>query len=952
MSMRNDSIRGIRGQVPGPLGAAVALALAATLLAPVVLAADKDKKSRPTGTIKDLESRKVEIRKDPPTDVQAQQAIDQYKKFLELQSGNEKMRAEAMRRLGDLQVEVDEGARAATDNLTSAEVKEAIKLYEGLLAAYPNYERNDAVMYQLARAYEARVQPEKALAVLDQLVKKYPHSKWATEAQFRRGEILFSATRYRDAEGAYAAVIAAGPASSFYEQGLYKHGWSLFKQGRGEDSVVSFLKVIDRVLVQNGKLRERNSLERPERELTDDAFRAVAITYYDLDGPESLDAALRQRGDPVYAHLLYEGLGNLYIEKERYQDAALAYEAFAKRRPDDRYAPSLQVRTIEAYQKGGFASLVLDGKQAFVERYAFGSAFWAHRTIQDAPEVAAQLKVNQKDLAEYYHAQAQKAKKPEDYTAAARWYRAMLDSFPKDAEAPATRYLLAEVLFESARFAEAAKEYERTAYDYPQHAKSAQAGYAALVAYQKHESGISGESKALWHRQYIESSLMFATSFPNHPEAARVMTKADEELFALGDFDRVIEVSQQILERKPAVDVKLQRTASTLLAHSLFDRGRFGAAETAYVRAQSYLAANDPDRPAVEERIAASVYKQGEAKQTAGDAAGAVNDFLRVSALAPGAKVAANAEFDAASLLIKDKHWDRAAQVLEGFRRKYPNHQLAPEVSRSLAVAYLETGRASESAGEFERIAARPEETFDVRREALWQAALLYEKSGSQANSARAYANYVKQFSAPLEPAQNARQKLADMARAQNDPRTRLQWINEIIAADKAAGAVRTERSKYLAARGTLETLDPLVASFNSIKLVVPLDKSLKAKRAAMEKVLASYGQALDYGVAEVTTAATYGMAELYRQLGSDLMASERPKGLDAESREQYDVLLEEQAFPFEEKAIQLHETNATRTGSGIYDEWVQRSFEVLAKLKPARYAKAEISEDYVRTIR
>ena len=68
--------------------------------------------------------------------------------------------------------------------------------------------------------------------------------------------------------------------------------------------------------------------------------------------------------------------------------------------------------------------------------------------------------------------------------------------------------------------------------------------------------------------------------------------------------------------------------------------------------------------------------------------------------------------------------------------------------------------------------------------------------------------------------------------------------------------------------------------------------------------------------------------------------------------KEQYDVLLEEQAFPFEEKAIELHETNAQRTGDGVYDEWVQRSFDVLAKLKPARYAKAEISEDYVPTLR
>ena len=931
-----------------------ALACAGAFGAAHAAAADKKATAKPARTIKDLESREVQVSPDPPSDVKPQQAIEQYRHFLELQSKNEKMRTEAMRRLGDLQVEVDEAARAAgvDSGVDGMELKEAIQLYQGLLKSHPDYARNDAVMYQLSRAHEAQAKPEKALAVLDQLVAKYPQSPWYTEAQFRRGEILFSAGRYRDAELGYNAVITAGP-GDFYEQGLYKHGWSLFKQNRGEESVASFLKVLDRVLTRDGKLRERDSLTRPERELSEDTLRVMAITFSDLDGPETLDALLKQRGsDPVYAHQLYEGLGNLYISKERFQDAALAFEAFAKRRPDDRYAPSLQMRTIEAYQKGGFASLVLEGKQSFVERYAFGSAFWQNRTIADAPEVAAQLKTTQKDLAEYFHAKAQKSKAVEDYTAAARWYRAMLDSFPQDPEAPVTRYLLAEVLFESGRFAEAAREYERTAYDYPLHAKSADAGYAALIAYQKHEPALSGESKALWHRQRIESSLMFATSFPEHAESARVLTKSDEELFALNEFDRVIEVSTQILERNPPVDRGYQRTAATLLAHSLFDRARYVESEAAYLRAQSYLTSNDPDRPAIEERIAASIYKQAEAKQSSGDATGAVDDFLRVGLLAPNAKVRANAEFDAASILVQSKQWDRAAQVLESFRRTHPNHELAPEVTRNLAVAYLETGRATQAAGEFERIAARPEETADIRRAALWQAAELYEKSASPTNAARLYASYVQQYPMPLNPAMDARQKLADMAKAQNDYKARSQWNEDIIRADAMAGAARTDRSKYLAAKATLEGVEPQAAMFNAIKLVAPLDKSLKSKRTQMEKVLTAYGKALDYGVAEVTTAATYGMGELYRQLGTDLMASERPKGLDAEATEQYDVLLEEQAFPFEEKAIELHETNAQRTGGGVYDEWVQRSFDVLAKLKPARYAKAEKSEEYVPTLR
>ncbi len=222
-------------------------------------------------------------------------------------------------------------------------------------------------------------------------------------------------------------------------------------------------------------------------------------------------------------------------------------------------------------------------------------------------------------------------------------------------------------------------------------------------------------------------------------------------------------------------------------------------------------------------------------------------------------------------------------------------------MTRTLAVAYLETGRSTESAAEFERVAARTEEPADVRRAALWQAAELYEKSGSPTNAARAYSNYVKQYPSPLDPAMDARQKLADMAKAQNDVRGRTQWMEEIIRADKQAGAARSDRSKYLAAKATLETADPHVAMFNAVKLVAPLDKSLKSKRNAMEKVMSIYGQALDYSVAEVTTAATFGMAELYRNLGADLITSERPKNLDAEALEQYDVLLEEQAFPLEE---------------------------------------------------
>jgi tetratricopeptide (TPR) repeat protein len=86
-------------------------------------------------------------------------------------------------------------------------------------------------------------------------------------------------------------------------------------------------------------------------------------------------------------------------------------------------------------------------------------------------------------------------------------------------------------------------------------------------------------------------------------------------------------------------------------------------------------------------------------------------------------------------------------------------------------------------------------------------------------------------------------------------------------------------------------------------------------------------------------------MADLYRDLGAALLASERPPGLSAEELEQYDLLLEEQAYPFEEKAIGIHEANARRAADGIYDQWVRRSYAALAEMKPARYDRTEIMD-------
>ena len=58
--------------------------------------------------------------------------------------------------------------------------------------------------------------------------------------------------------------------------------------------------------------------------------------------------------------------------------------------------------------------------------------------------------------------------------------------------------------------------------------------------------------------------------------------------------------------------------------------------------------------------------------------------------------------------------------------------------------------------------------------------------------------------------------------------------------------------------------------------------------------------------------------------------------------------MLEEQAFPFEEKAIEIHIANFKRIPAGTYDEPTKNSLQVLGEMMPFRYARAESTEIYV----
>ena len=925
------------------------------ILSPLVDAdAAKPKKQ---DTIKSLERKHVEIRPGNAIRNSSVLARDSYIAFLDLVSDDPLLRAEAMRRLGDLELEATE-AEQLSDNVAAIETRgydNAVDLYQQLLEAYPDYRRNDTVLYQLARGYEIGGKTDAALAVLNDLVTRFPRAPMIDEVQFRRGEMLFLRKQYLEAETAYQAVMDYGDSSRFYEQSLYKLGWARFKLATYEDSLAPFFELLARKIgdVELGDGDDRlAALSRAEQEIVEDTFRVLSISFSYMAGSESIDSYMNEHGQPDYAHVIYENLGDLYLEKERFVDAAETYESFVEQDPYHPKAPLLQVEVIEAYKRGGFPSLVLEGKKGFVERYGMDGDFWIRNSPQQNTAVAAHLKANLTDLAQYYHAEGQAHGRKTDYHEAARWYRKYLAYFPEDPDSANTNFLLAETLFESEEFGAATEEYERTAYEYPLHEKSAEAAYAAIVSYREHEDSLDAVAKDQWHRAYLDSGLRFANTYPEHPESGAVLTTVAEDLFKQGHFDLAILVGQAVVAKQPPVNAPQARTAWTVIAHSQFDLNHFAEAEQAYYQLRAVAPPKDKRTAQdIKDRIASSIYKQGEMARDAGDLETAVTHFSRLGQVVPDSSIRATAEYDAAAALINLAAWDRASGVLEQFRDDYPDSEFADDVTQKLAVTYLEAGQGAKAAQEFERIAVAESSDAGIRREALWKAAELYEAAGALSNERRVLEGIIARYPDPLSESIEARFRLLEIATASGNEKERVARLEELVQVDATAGPERSERTRYLAATASIELAEPVRRRFEVMKLTQPLAKSMQRKRSLMEDVIKVYTDAADYGVAEVTTAATFRLGQVYQQFASDLFDSERPADLDEAALEQYALLLEEQVFPFEEKAIELYMANTRRAANGVYDEWVMKSFEQLAELMPARYAKTERSENVVTAL-
>ncbi|MGB9123097.1 MAG: tetratricopeptide repeat protein [Candidatus Angelobacter sp.] len=968
------------------------------------------------GTLADLQKVAPDV-KDADTKQSVDQAMQQYRKFLE-ESPETPMTPEAIRRLADLELEKEygihtgegkpkpmpapESAKAPAnkptgtpnkagavakagrgesdqefERRTTAESKipassnsaatttevpgadaapkgplEAIALYKKLLKEYPQYKDSDQVLYQMARAYDELGRTEEAMQTMELVIRANPNSVHFDEVQFRRGEYFFTRRKFRDAENAYSAITNLGTRSSYYELALYKLGWTFYKQDLYEEAVQNYMALLDYKVSTGYNFDEKHEKEDERR--VADTFRAVSLSFMNLGGPDAVQQYFTSTKSRSYEDRVYSNLGEYYLAKLRYDDAAKTYNAFITLHPFHPAAPRFSMRVVETFTKGGFPKLVLESKRDFASKYGLQAEYWRHNKPEDLPEAIAYLKADLKDLATHYHAEYQSSQEANEklanYHEALRWYGDYLNSFPKDAESPTINYRMADLLFENKDFGEAAKQYERTAYGYPANAQSPAAGYAAVYAYREQLKVVPKENLDAVKHHTVASSIKFADTFPTHPQAAAVLGAAADDQYEMKDFRAAVGSAQRVIDKYPGAEMRIRRSAWIVVAHGSFELAAYPQAEKAYTQVLAVTPESDASHAKFVDNLAASIYKQGEIARDAKDYRAAADHFLRIRTAAPTSTIRATAEYDAGGALIELKDWKAAAGVLEAFRSTYPKHKMAGEATRLIARAYRESGELSHAAGEYERLASESTDEA-VRRESLLVAGDLYQQSNANDKALIAYQHYVTDFPKPLEAAVETHFKMAEIHKGAHDDSLYQKELAEIVRIDGAAGPERTGRTRTLAGRSALVLAEQLYQACVAVKLRQPFETSLKEKRQRMDATIKTMSGLVDYQIADVTAAATFYMAETYFDFSRALKESERPADMKGANLEKFEADLDEAAYPFEDKAIKVHEKNMESLHAGVFNTWTEKSLSRLAEMVPGRYAKNEMSSGFIGAI-
>jgi len=879
---------------------------------------------------------------------------DAYLEYLKHSKSNNTSRMTAISRLAEIEFNLSDkileskqdgtNDNSLDDQNYNLGLDKTIELLSTSLKDYPNEKTNDKVLYQLSKAYEQRGFFKKSISTLNTLVQKYPKSIYYIESQFRLGEAAFSKGDYITAEDAYTEVISSKKNELYFEKSTFKRAWARFKQNYYIESIDD---IISAIVFHNFSPYE--SLDKSEKSQFDEYYRTIGLAFSYAGGITPLRDYVKSNNTYKLKYNIYLSVSNVYKKQERYSDAVAILEDYIKHEKKSGRLPHSYLAIMEIWKAAGFSGKLHNATNRFYTNYNPNSPYWKKSNKKTKETIKNSLKQHILETAAYYHQRYQKNKKPKDFSQSKKWYLRYLKHYKAFVHKDNVNYLYAELLASANQTALALQYYEKSAYD-NNIILDKNSAYATIINTSKLIKDGKGktETKNIYIDKHIEYVRRFVELYPNDQHSNSILLHAAEISFAQKRYTIAIQLTESL---SGSISRKSKIRANTISAQSHYKLNKYNKAEEIYLAMLNETVNTKNNRKNIESNIALSIYKQGETEKSKNNNVAAANHFKRISQVVPTTKIAATGLYDAIAIYMSTKQWNQAINSINKFKKLYPTHNLFNKTSKNLSIAYLNSNQNIKAAKEFEFLSTIDKDD-DVKKAALLQAAELYEDKSNYFAAMRSHSEYVKQYKKPFSQYIESMHKLAILNNKTRNYKQERYWQNRLIRSDQSINnSKRNNRTKYIVSTALLTLANEKKAIYEQYKLIRPLKVNLRKKKNAMQSAVRLYGKATVYKISETSTQSTHSIASIYFDFSQSLLNSELPPGLSSDEKEQYKILLEDQAFPFEEKAIEFYEINMERTKDNLYNDWVKKSHVKLKELFPARYNRNFKIDGYVNAL-
>lgn len=773
----------------------------------------------------------------------------------------------------------------------------------------------DAVHYALGYALYEQGERDEAVKVFEGIIKNYPQSIYLPEVNFRLGEFYFETGQMGEARDSYRRVLNY-PQSIFYDKAVYKLGWVYYKIDDFKNASDLFMSLIDRTW--EGKFKEAG--------LTDDSVSCLVMSLTHFNKIDEAVEYLQSKGVRGYATLVLEKIGEVLTQETRYENAIYVYDSLIKNFPDNPNIPFMYEKMAALLEVNGDKETAIAKREILAHQYNYTTAWYKKNHPDGSEKIDSLIFRTIVDVSKEYHLKGKSEANIKYLQSAIDGYRNFLLLFPKSQNYKEINLLLAEALFDAGTYNEAAMEYEKTAKLYQETLKRGDIAYSAFLTHAVIFNKSEGDRRAV-----INNAARILEAYEKDFSLSGKLEKAHYTISDMYARIKAYDKARDII--MPLTKGKDFANAYKRIAELYLEEGNLGSSEDIY--SKLFSTSKDPE---LQEILAKLRYRLGDEYLKAGKLNEAVEKFNSAFTVYPDSDIGEGSLMKIGHIHIQRKNISGIRDVVGRMAKAYPNSS----GSLSLLVEagqQIENDEPLKAAMLYEEASSITSDSKNIQK-LLFAAGIIYEKNKEYNKAVEVFKKCLLKNEIPPDREAEARYRLGYSQIKLGKKEEGMETFSRLKERSGQTDNIFVAKAEFL-------ILKERINVYLDMKITQPFEETLSKKTELLNHLIKDYSDMARYKMPELLTEMFFSMGIALENFRDSILHSERPSDLTKEELEEYSFLLEEKAYPYDEKAVRVYENSLQISREyKVYNEWMRKGLERLVNLRPALYKRGFAFKD------